>query len=127
MFGAPDYEKRDIEVSQVDLDILLRANELLSDEAEWTKDPIRDCQEFTKLSLYCTLVRASVEIAGDYVHRKPALQEVRFVIDDYYKSRWNAHRLADFNAHPDTSFEDIKSVISMAIDAVSLKLGITSE
>ncbi len=122
VLGMPDYEKRDIRVSQVDLDILTRADGLLSGENEWSKARVPDCRQSDKLDLYCALERASVEVLGTYVHRQPALQEVRFAIDDRYRQRWTKHRLADFNAHGDTGFEDVKSVLAQAIATVKEKL-----
>ncbi|MDX2504306.1 MAG: hypothetical protein QNL62_07505 [Gammaproteobacteria bacterium] len=122
VFGTPDYEKRNIQVTEIDLSILLKVNELLKNKSLWNNSSIRECRKSIKLSLFCALKNASVEITGNYVHRQPALQEVRFIIDDNYKSRWSVHRLADFNAHPDTSFEDVKSVITLAIEAVKGKL-----
>ena len=80
-----------------------------------------------RLSLYCALERASIEVNGVYVHRQAALQEIRFIINDQYKNRWKGHRLADFNAHPGTSFKDIKSVINSAIMVVKNKLSTTSD
>jgi hypothetical protein len=60
------------------------------------------------------------------MHRQPALQEIRFVIEDNYKNRWSVHRLADFNAHPDTTFNDVKLVIAKAVGTVKSKLRITT-
>ena len=122
VFGTPDYEQRSIAVSKVDLSILKRADELLSSETQWDKSSVRKCGESHKLSLYCALEKASIEIMGEYVHRQAGLQEVRFAIDDKYKSRWKVHRLADFNAHPDTTFFDVKSVLNEAILSVEGKL-----
>jgi hypothetical protein len=126
VFGKPAYEERNIEVSKIDLDILLKADALLKDETFWKKDAALVCSESSKLNLYCALEKASVEVTGKYVHRQPALQEVRFVVDDYYRNRWSSHRLADFNAHPDTSFKDVKQVIAKATEAVKNKLRITT-
>ncbi len=125
VLGTPDYEKRAITVSQIDLDILVKTNQLLNNKSLWDKGPIQACQKSVRLSLFCALKEASIEITGRYVHRQPALQEVRFIIDDTYKTRWRIHRLADFNAHPDTSFKDIKWVIFSAIEIVKDKLRLT--
>ena len=122
VFGTSDYEKRDIHVSQVDLDILNRANQLLSDEEVWNREHPSDCSKTKKLDLFCALEKASVDVMGKYVHRQPALQEVRFVIDDHYKNRWKKHRLIDFNSNKETSFKDIKSVLNMAISTVTMKI-----
>lgn len=122
VLGLPDYEKREIRVSQADLDILTKADALLSDERIWRKEHVSDCSESKKLDLYCALEKASIDVTGKYVHRQPALQEVRFTIDDHYRKRWTEHRLIDFNANNDTSFEDIKSVLAQAIATVKRKL-----
>lgn len=125
VFGVPDYEKRDIKVSQQDLEILKKVKEILSKRDAWSKDSVRVCQGSDKYSIYCALEKASKEVLGKYIHRQAALQEVRFVIDDHYKERWKVHRLADFNSHPDTTFEDINIVITKAMEKVSGKLCIT--
>jgi hypothetical protein len=127
VFGKTDHENRNLSVSRIDLDILLKADALLKDVTLWRKDALRVCGESSSLNLYCALQRASIEVNGKYAHRQPALQEVRFVIDDYYRNRWSVHRLADFNAHPDTSFRDVKLVISKAIENVRTKLRIATQ
>ena len=43
VFGLPDYEKRNIKVTQIDLDILRRTNALLKDATLWNKDASRIC------------------------------------------------------------------------------------
>ena len=72
--------------------------------------------------MYRALETASIVVMGEYVHRQPALQEVRFAIDDNYKDRWDKHRLVDFNSHSDTSFADIKYVLNVAISNVIRKI-----
>ena len=126
IFGVPEYEQRDIRVSERDIEILVKVKELLSSESNWSKDIGRVCGEEEIYSIYCALEKASKEVLGEYVHRQAALQEVRFVIDDYFKDRWKVHRLADFNAHPETTFEDIDYVLTKAIEKVRGKLRITN-
>jgi hypothetical protein len=75
-----------------------------------------------KYSLFCALKQASINVNGQYIHRKAALQEVRFVIDDDYRSYWRIHRLSDFNSNPKTRFSDIKRVIAVSINNVKTKL-----
>ena len=123
LFGVPDYEKREIAVSQLDLDIILSASKLLENEAAWAKGAVSQCDESAgKFNLYCALELASIEVMGEYVHRQPALQEVRFAIDDHYRERWTLHRLADFNGHDETTFDDVKSVIEIASQRIKSKL-----
>lgn len=120
-FGKPSYENRDIEVTEIDLEILEHTNELLSEE-NWIKDSLRICSESEKLNLYCALEKASIEVNGKYNHRQAALQEVRFAIDDHYRSYWSKHRLGDFNSNKSTTFADIEKVISVALSRVRSKL-----
>ncbi len=124
VLGLPDYEKRDIHVSQVDLDILIKADTLLSNESRWSKDRVSNCSQSEKLDLYCALERASMAVMGKYTHRQPALQEVRFTIDNHYRERWKKHRLIDFNVNKDTNFADIKSVLAQATATVRGKIDI---
>lgn len=138
MSGLPDYEKRDIEVNELDLNVLQKADAFLSSENHWSKDSSMKCQDkpepgmigyinghdvmATKWSLYCALQQASVDTIGSYMHRLPALQEVRFTIDDNYPTRWKVHRLVDFNSHPDTTFSDVKNVLYITVARVKQKL-----
>ena len=127
VLGLPDYEKRDIHVSQVDLDILRKADALLSSDSRWSRNRVAHCSTSKKLDLYCALEIASVEVMGTYIHRQPALQEVRFTIDDNYRERWTKHRIIDFNANDKTSFKDVKAVLAQAIAAVKGKLALYKE
>ena len=121
VFGKPAYETKAITVTKIDLEILERTDELLIVET-WTKDSLRTCSEVRKLSLFCALEKASIEIKGNYLHRQAALQEVRFVIDNFYGSYWTKHRLIDFNSNNSTTFSDVKKVIAIAIANVQSKL-----
>lgn len=116
------YEQRDIEVSEIDLAILVQADKMLSDHSKWNRDKSRECSPNENISLFCALMLSSIDVMYQYNHRQAALQEVRFVIDDLFRSRWILHRLADFNGNPKTSFSDIKLVVSVAIKSVEGKL-----
>ncbi|MDH5179373.1 MAG: hypothetical protein OEZ39_10420 [Gammaproteobacteria bacterium] len=122
VFGIPDYEKRSLKVSITDLKILQQTKLLLANSGDWTNDNVRSCTGSPPYNLYCALEKASITIAGQYIHRRPALQEVRFVIDELFRKRWKVHRLADFNAHPMTTFDEVIMVIDKATDKVKLKL-----
>ncbi len=121
VFGKPSYEQRDVKVTQNDLKILLRVDGLLTEE-NWSKDSLRTCSNSDQMNLYCALEKATIEVNGAYSHRQPALQEVRFAIDDLYRSYWTKHRLGDFNGNNLTSFSDIEKVIAMALHRVRSKL-----
>jgi hypothetical protein len=119
----PAYEDRSRPATQEDLRLLDRASEILSDESRWNRNDTRECPAGDPtLSLFCALRRASVEILGEYDHRRVALQEVRFAIEDLTGGREFEHRLMDFNNLPDTTFQDIKKVLALARSTVADRL-----
>lgn len=112
---VPAYEDRDQPVTAADIEILDRATALLVDESHWNRNDTRECPpEARTLSLFCALQQASIEVMGSYDHRRAALQEVRFAIEDVSRGREFEHRLMDFNNLPETSFGDIRKVLSIA-------------
>ncbi|MEO8366451.1 MAG: DUF3833 family protein [Pseudoxanthomonas sp.] len=120
----PDYEDRDQPVSVKDLEILDRANTLLANESAWSRKDTRECPPGAKsLSLFCALQKASIEVLGAYDHRRAALQEVRFAIEDATAGREFEHRLMDYNNLPETQFSDIKNILVAARAKVSARSG----
>lgn len=122
VFGTPSYEKRTVQVDSSDLKILLLTKEILSLEESWQHDSSQVCNSNKKYTLYCALQKGSIEALGTFNHRRSALQHVRFAIDDYYRNRWEVHRLADFNNHRLTTFKDIHKVIDIAKETIQDKL-----
>lgn len=121
--AVPAYEDRDQPVSVEDLEILDKADALLPNESAWNRRDTRECPAgATTLSLFCALQEASVEVLGDYDHRRSALQEVRFAIEDVTKGREFEHRLMDFNNLPETRFIDVKHVLAAARAKVAARL-----
>ena len=122
---SPELEQRDRPVTNDDLLILLRVGELLSDEGVWNREDDRECadDEATgKRSLFCALQRACVDVLGAYDHRRVALQEVRFAVEDATRGQDFAHRLQDFNNLPTTRLSDIRAVLQVATDRVRSRL-----
>jgi len=122
---SPELEQRDRPVTNDDLLILLRVGELLSDEGVWNRKDDRECadDEATgKRSLFCALQRACVDVLGAYDHRRVALQEVRFAVEDATRGQDFAHRLQDFNNLPTTRLSDIRAVLQVATDRVRSRL-----
>jgi hypothetical protein len=102
---------------------LKRADEILSDETKWNRKDDRTCRpEDKEWSLFCALEKASIEVLGKYDHRRAALQEVRFAIEDVTQGKEFEHRLMDFNNLPATQFKDVKKVLKMAAEKVAGKL-----
>jgi len=102
-------------VDRHDLALLDSAYMSLSDPTVWDRADDRECSSRDeKVSLFCALYFGSVKAIGEYQHRRTALQEVRFAIDDATGERDFEHRMMDFNNLPETSFNDIKQVIERA-------------
>ena len=57
-----------------------------------------------------------------YDHRRVALQEVRFAVEDATRGRDFEHRLRDFNNLPTTRLVDISKVLQVATDRVKSRL-----
>ena len=122
---SPELERRDQAVTPDDLRILVRAAELLKDESVWNRADDRDCKDDEatgKRSLFCALQKACIEVLGTYDHRRVALQEVRFAVEDATRGHDFEHRLRDFNNLPSTRLSDIKAVLQVATDRVKSRL-----
>jgi hypothetical protein len=89
----------------------------------WDRRDDRVCEpQDTQFSLFCALRKASVETLGEYQHRRTALQEVRFALEEATAGREYEHRLRDFNNDPATSLADVRNVIAAARGRVALRL-----
>jgi hypothetical protein len=122
---SPELERRDQPVTSDDIRILLKTDELLKDESVWNRKDDRECadDEATgKRSLFCALQKACIDVLGAYDHRRVALQEVRFAVEDATQDQDFEHRLRDFNNLPTTRFTDIKRVLRVATDRVKSRL-----
>ena len=123
---SPELERRDQPVSDDDLRILARADELLGEPSIWNRADDRECaddESTGKRSLFCALQRACIDVLGVYDHRRVALQEVRFAVEDATRGQDFAHRLMDFNNLRSTQFTDIKEVLRVATERVRERLG----
>ena len=131
-FGDPaQYEVRDLPVTVQDLQTLERAAALLGSESAWNRNDDRQCADdeaMDKRSLFCALQRASADVYGSHDpykiadHRRVALQEVRFAVEEATRGRELNHRLMDFNNLPDTTLADIKHVLAQATTRVRARL-----
>jgi hypothetical protein len=121
---SQESERRDQPVTKEDLLILKRADEILSDETKWNRNDTRICKPEDKTwSLFCALQKACVELVGEYQHRRAAIQEVRFVIEEVADiTKLGGHRLMGYNNLATTQFKDIKKVLKTATDKVAARL-----
>ena len=117
----PQWENKEQPVSQEDLQILLRAKEILSDGSKWNDDDDRVCNDDdTKWSLFCALKKATIETLGEYNHRRVALMEVRWIIHKLMEGEDFKHRLMEFNNT--RKFDDIIKVLDESIQKVQARL-----
>ncbi len=131
-FGDPaQYEVRDLPVTRQDLETLERATALLGSESVWNRSDDRRCADdeaMDKRSLYCALERASADVYGSHDphkladHRRVALQEVRFAVEEATRGRELSHRLMDFNNLPETTLADVQRVLAQASERVRARL-----
>jgi hypothetical protein len=120
---SDELERRDQPVTNEDLRILQRANQILASSTVWNRHDTRLCNPTDKTwSLFCALEKASLEVLGEYRHRDVALQEVRFAVEDATRGKEFEHRLMDYNNLPSTTFADIKRILTVATDRVSGRL-----
>jgi hypothetical protein len=122
---SPERERRDQPVTTEDLRILQRASALLKDESVWNRkdDRVCDDDEATgKRSLFCALQKACIDVLGAYDHRRVALQEARFAVEDATRGQDFEHRLRDFNNLPTTRLADLRRVLQVATDRVKSRL-----
>lgn len=122
---SPELERRDQPVTPDDLRILTKAAELLKDESVWNRADDRECQDDEatgRRSLFCALQKACIDVLGTYDHRRVALQEVRFAVEDATRDQDFEHRLRDFNNLPTTRLADIKAALQVATDRVKSRL-----
>ncbi|HKE17030.1 MAG TPA: hypothetical protein VKB80_19285 [Kofleriaceae bacterium] len=107
-----------------DLLILDGAMRILADGSRWNRHDNRECPAgAVKWSLFCALHDASLQVLGTYEHRRVALQEVRFAIEEVARGREFRHRLMDFNNLPSTSLADVRRVLAIARRRVAERLG----
>ena len=121
-------DSRERPVDRHDFTILDSADMRLSNPSVWDRADDRKCSEQDEtFSLYCSLYFGSMDTIGEYQHRRTALQEVRFAIEDATDGREFNHRLMDFNNLPETSFGDIKEIINTARIRVQARLSLQAE
>ncbi len=122
---SSNQEDRNLKFDSSDLRIIQRADSILSDSLKWNKQDDRECADDIatgRYSLYCALYKASIDITGEYIHRRAAMQIVRFTLEKYDDGRVKNHRLMDWNNHPATTFSEVKRVLRESLDTVIQEL-----
>jgi len=112
---------------EVDLEILLRADAMLSDPSNWSKNTGQSCDDqisSQKYTLLCALRTASEEVVvtWDTDHLRPAIRVVLFTLKKYENRRVVGGLVREWNDHPDTTFEELKIVLKESIDEIKKQL-----
>ena len=116
------FQQRELPAVPEDLAILEQTKAILSEESKWDKNDDRKCSSTdTTFSLFCALQKASIEVTGEYKHRRASLQAVRISIEEVAGKDFE-HRLMDFNNLTTTTLEDVWQVIELAHEKVEVEL-----
>ncbi len=116
---------RNLAPSQLDIKILQRALEILDNESVWNKADERVCDDDKtngSWSMFCALYSASLEVTLKYLHSRPAMTEVRKVIEEVTNNQPFEHRIRDYNNSPETTFKDVREVLEIAIERLQTKV-----
>jgi len=107
---------RQIAPSPLDIEIIRRADALLSSPAVWNRADNRRCPaNATVWSIYCAMDRAAFDAACGTHHRRPAMEAVRVIIDERAASRHYEHRLMNYNNDSTTTLADVHSLFHTAL------------
>jgi hypothetical protein len=107
---------REAAPSGIDRAIVERARTILSTTAVWNRADNRKCPPEAKTwSIYCAMEKATVDVAGAFHHRRPALQVVRAIVDERTAARPYQHRLMDYNNDSTTTLADVRSLFAEAL------------
>lgn len=99
--------------SGLDRRIIERAAMILSSPAVWNRADNRRClATATTWSIYCAVIRASIDVTGAWHHRRPAMEVVREAVEARVAGRKYHHRLMDYNNDPTTRIEDVRSLFA---------------
>lgn len=109
-------QKEEVPPNDVDRQIIERAAAYITSDAVWNRADNRKCPAGAKtVSIYCAEERATIEVAGAFHHRRPALELVRIIVEERTKDKKYQHRLMDYNNDPMTSLADVKSLFAEAL------------
>jgi hypothetical protein len=118
----------------LDLKILQQTDALLADSSKWKVQESEDCDadaERGVYSLYCAHSIASeqhgttseqVTVSWQNESLRPASRIMLHTLEKYAQRRIVANPFRDWNNHPETTFEEVKMVLSECIEIVEAQL-----
>jgi hypothetical protein len=121
-------EDRSRPVDDADLAIINEAQLMLSSPEVWNRADTRECPDDAQtFSLYCALHDASEKVLGVYEHRRTVIQEARFVLEKASGGKEYDHRLMGYNNDPETTFEDIRAIMTATKVVIEDRLELQSK
>lgn len=102
--------------SATDVEILAAAHARFSAQQGRNLEDDRNCDddiESGHYSLFCSLYLAQLEVTGAYMHRRPAMQTVRALLQKHYPGKYK-HLLRDINNQPDISDAQLAETLLQA-------------
>ena len=109
----------------LDLKIVQKADAILSDSSKWNKADDQQCKDdinTERYSLFCALYKASIDITGEYIHRRPGVEMVKLSVNKYGQRRAVTDKIIGWNNHSDTTFEELKKVLKESLDEIKNQL-----
>lgn len=112
-------------VSDVDLAIVEKTKQILEAQDQRNVNGDRNCDddsESKRFSVFCALYVASIEIAGVYRHRRPAIHAVRDGLRARFPGDY-AHMLRDINNNTSISDAEFVHALDAAYTALQDEIG----
>jgi hypothetical protein len=110
---------REVPPNEQDRDIIRRALAILSSESVWNRNDDRTCvPTATQWSIYCAMVKATIDVTGAFHHRRPALQLVRQIVEERTINKKYKHRLMDYNNDSSTRFDNVIALFEEALTRI---------
>jgi hypothetical protein len=110
-------------VTQDDVRIVQRAQQILDSPSKWNRSDTRVCPaDATTFSLYCALEKATNDVTGKFEHRGAAMQEARFFIQELAPGKNYHHLLMGYNNDPTTTFADVQTFFNKLQDRIAARL-----
>lgn len=104
-----------------DLKILKQADAILNDDSKWSKRISVNCPgDKETYSLICALKKASLDVDGKWEENpnRPAIRLLFHKLLEDKNRRYILDMLEEWNNHPDTTFKDVKDLLSECIALV---------
>ena len=112
-------------VSKTDISIVARARQILTEQDRRNLDGDRNCDddvESERVSIFCALYVASLEIDGIYRHRRPAMQAVRDTLWSRFPGEY-VHTLRDINNNAEISDVELVEALDSAHSKLQTMVG----